>query len=167
MDNVKKVIRGDSYGTLRPLFILKFASPTGGRYNLAGATVRTTYKPESTDPNVDVDDSGAVIRHEIVINEDGVVAASTGLALIGAASDGVIHEYLTSTESKALPLDVELYSDVQITIGSDTISFVQGTPVVAVDGYTNRDPSPDETSNTVNVASLLRSQHVTVGEGLE
>ena len=49
MTKEKIVVRGDSYGSLRPLFILKFASPAGGRYNLAGATIRTTYKPQPTE----------------------------------------------------------------------------------------------------------------------
>lgn len=137
-EKVKIVVRGDSYGELRPLFIIKMAGPNGGRFNLAGATVRTTYKETPSDPNTDTTDESAAIKHEIVINDDGTVSSSNGLVLYGAASDGTIHEYLTSAESKALPLNVELFSDVEITIGDDTITFVQETPIKAIDGFTNR-----------------------------
>lgn len=138
MANVE-VIRGDTYGIRRPFFIITLVDDAAQPFDLTGCTVRTTYKEAKTDPATDPTDTDAPIKHEIVINGSGVVTSQDGLFLQSTAAAGVLIERLTSAESLALPLNVQLISDVEVTDGNGEKFTVPSVDTVsAIDGVTNR-----------------------------
>jgi len=135
----KTIIRGDSYGIRRPLFTITLVDELGDPFDLTGCTVRTTYKDVATDPNVDPDDANAPIRHSITINGSGVVTDTEGLTLVGLATAGVLQERLTAAESRLLPANMELISDVELTDQNGEIfTWLFTDTLKAVDGVTNR-----------------------------
>jgi hypothetical protein len=136
----RQIIRGDDYGVRRPLFRITLYTDTMAPFDLTGCTLRTTYKAAKTTPNADPNDTGAAIKHTLIINESGSATTQNGLYLIGLASGGVIEERLTATESRTLPLNTKLFSDVEITdsLGEKATFFSEGS-LTAIDGYTNRE----------------------------
>lgn len=136
---VRTIIRGDSYGIRRPLFTYTLVNEASTPFNLSGCTVRTTYKPVATSPDSDPNDTNAPIKHSIVIAANGTVSSSTGLVMVGVAADGIIQERLTATESRALPLNTPLLSDVELTdANGEVFTWVSADTLLAVDGITNR-----------------------------
>jgi hypothetical protein len=136
---VRTIIRGDSYGIRRPLYTLTLVDTNSAPFNLIGCTVRTTYKAITTDPTTDPQDSGAPIKHSITIALDGTVSAANGLVLVGAPEDGVLEERLTATESRLLPLNTELVSDVELTDqNGEVFTWLFTDTIKAIDGVTNR-----------------------------
>src|SRR5690349_9833116 len=109
---VRTIIRGDSYGIRRPLYTITLVDSLGDPFDLTGCTVRTTYKTTVTAPTDDPTDTSAAIKHDIVVNGVGTPTAQNGLHMVGAAADGVIEERLTAVESRSLPLNTPLFSDV-------------------------------------------------------
>jgi hypothetical protein len=136
---IRTIIRGDSYGIRRPLFTITIVDGSSNPFNLASCTLRTTYKPVATDPTADPNDTGAPIKHFITINSGGTVTSNSGLFLVGAATAGVVQERLSSTESRAMPLNTELLSDVELTdANGEVFTWLFTDTLRAVDGITNR-----------------------------
>lgn len=137
----KTVIRGDTYVLRRKLFYIEIVDEDLNPFDLAGCTVRSTFKAAPTDPSVDTTDTTGYIKATIVFNEAGTVTSSSGLALQDGttALDGMLVQTLTSTQSKALPVDVDLFSDVEITdADGEVFTVIMTGKLVAIDGYTNR-----------------------------
>lgn len=135
----KEIYQGDSYESLRPLFTLTFLDDGGTPLDLSGYTVRTTFKISATDPADDPSDANAYIRHYIRLAADGSVIGNRGLLLRNVAEDGIIDQYLSSTESGLLPVDTPLYSDVELTTPlGEKITWVYDDPLVVLPAYTNR-----------------------------
>lgn len=136
---VRTIIRGDSYGIRRPLYTLTLVDTNNNPFDLSGCTVRMTYKSVLTDPTTDPNDSNAPIKHSIVIAIDGTVTDSTGLVLVGDAADGVLEERLSASESRIIPANVELQSDVELTDqNGEVFTWLFTDTIKAVDGVTNR-----------------------------
>lgn len=136
---VRTIIRGDSYGIRRPLYTITLVDELGNPFNLTGCTVRTTYKAAVTTPVEDPTDTSAAIKHDIVINGSGAPTTENGLHLLGPATAGVLEEWLTSTESRALPTGVELVSDVELTDqNGEVFTWTFTDTLTAIDGVTNR-----------------------------
>jgi hypothetical protein len=136
---VRTIIRGDSYQLRRPFYTYTFVDENDAPLDLTGCTIRTTYKTEKTDPTVDTTDTDAAIKHTIVIDTFGVATTQTGLYLVGAATGGILKERLSATESRALPLETALYSDLELTdFNGEVFTWVFDDTLVAIDGYTNR-----------------------------
>lgn len=135
------IIRGDSYGIRRPLYrITIFDDELMEPFNLSGCTVRTTYKPAKTTPQEDPTDETAPIKHTLVVDGSGTATTQNGIYLVGEAEAGIIEERLTAAESRTLPLDIPLFSDLEITDSNNEIfTFIQDGTLVAIDGYTNRE----------------------------
>jgi len=139
------IIRGDSYQQRRPLYIIEMdavnpITGTIGPLNLAGTTVRTTFKRVPTDPVSDPNDTDAPIKADITINTSGV-ATSNGLVLVGAANAGKLAHYLSAVQSRSLPLGQQWVSDV-VVIFADTgeeISKEYTDTVSAISRITNRE----------------------------
>lgn len=141
----REITRGDSYQQRRPLYIIELdavdpATGAIGPLNLAGTTVRTTFKRVATDPVDDPSDADAPIKADITISSTGV-AMSNGLVLVGAATAGKLAHYLTATQSRSLPLGQVWVSDV-VVIFADTgeeISKRYTDTVSAISRITNRE----------------------------
>lgn len=141
----REITRGDSYQQRRPLYIIELdavdpATGTIGPLNLAGTTVRTTFKRVATDPIGDPSDTDAPIKADITIDAGGV-ATSNGLVLVGAATAGKLAHYLSATQSRSLPLGQQWVSDV-VVIFADTgeeISKRYSDTLSAADRITNRE----------------------------
>ena len=112
---VRNIIRGDSYAIRRPFYTITLVDENSNPFDLRGCTVRTTYKAALTSPVEDPNDSTAAIKHDIVVNSSGTVTSQNGLFLVGPATAGVLSERLTATESRSLPLNTPLLSDVELT----------------------------------------------------
>lgn len=135
----KEIFQGDSYETLRPLYTLTFLNDAGAPLDLAGYTIRTTFKLDPTDPASDPNDSNAYIRHYIKFDSTGAIIGRQGLRLRNLASDGILDQHLTSAESSLLPIDVPLNSDVEITTAlGERITWVYDEPLIVRPAYTNR-----------------------------
>lgn len=134
------IIRGDSYALRRPLYRIELLTQDGLPFDLTGCTVRTTYKPEATSPQEDPNDISAAIQHDIEIGGDGEPEREAGLYLVGDAEEGVIEERLTASESRSLPLDTSLYSDIELTdANGEKFTWIMTDTLRAVDAYTNRE----------------------------
>lgn len=141
----REIVRNDSYQQRRPLYIIELdavdpATGTTGPLNLAGTTVRTTFKLVATDPVDDPNDTDAPIRADITIDSSGV-ATSNGLVLVGAATAGKLAHYLSATQSRSLPLNQKWVSDV-VVIFADTGEEIskEYTDTVSASGrITNRE----------------------------
>lgn len=134
------IIRGDSYALRRPLFTYTLVDDLGQPFNLAGCTVRTTYKPEIYTIEDDPVDASAPIRHMMVVDINGTVTSSDGLALSGPAANGVVLDRFNSYDTKQIPPDVRHIGDLQLTDANGEIftwTWVDG--LIAVDSVTNRD----------------------------
>ena len=139
------IIRGDSYQQRRPLYIIEMdavnpITGTIGPLNLAGTTVRTTFKRVPTDPVSDPNDTDAPIKADVTISSTGV-ATSNGLVLVGAANAGKLAHYLSAVQSRSLPLGQQWVSDV-VVIFADTgeeISKEYTDTVSAISRITNRE----------------------------
>ena len=136
---VIEVIRGDDYTQSRPLKTLTFEDAASDPLNLAGCTIRTTYKPVITPPETDPNDTTAEIRHFITFSGAGAVSDSEGFVLVGTAAGGQVNEYLTKTETMSITPDVELVNDVELTnAAGEVMTFTQVDTLMAVDAPTNR-----------------------------
>jgi len=141
----REITRSDSYQQRRPLYIIELdavdpVTGTIGPLNLAGTTVRTTFKRVPTDPVSDPNDTDAPIKADITIDSTGV-ATSNGLVLVGAANAGKLGHHLTAVQSRSLPLGQQWVSDV-VVIFADTgeeISKRYTDTVSAADRITNRE----------------------------
>lgn len=134
------IIRGDSYALRRPLYRIELLTTNGLPFDLRGCTVRTTYKPAPTSPQDDPNDISAAILHEIEIDENGTVLREAGLHLVGDAINGVLEERLTAHESRSLPLNVPLFSDIELTDkNGEKFTWIMADGIKAIDGYTNRE----------------------------
>lgn len=135
----RTITRGDSYSLRRPLYQITFINAEGDPMDLAGCTIRTTYKAEQTTIEEDPEDIHAVIVHELVIDEAGLPVVEDGLYLIGDAVEGTIEERLTAAETKTLPLNTPLLGDIEIQDAAGEIfTWIVDEELVAVDGYTHR-----------------------------
>lgn len=135
----RSITRGDSYGLRRPLYEYEFINDLGESFDLAGCTIRTTYKPEKTSIEDDPEDMSAAIVHELVLDANGIPTKEDGLYLIGNALEGKIQERLSAQETKVLPLNTPLKGDVEVVDAAGEIfTWVLDEELVAVDGYTHR-----------------------------
>ena len=136
---VRTIIRGDSYGIRRPLYTITLVDDLGNPFDLTGCTIRTTYKAVITTPVEDPTDTSAAIKHDLTIDGTGTPTTENGLHLVGPPTAGVIEEWLTSTESRALPTGMELVSDVELTdVNGEVFTWTFTDTLTAVDGVTNR-----------------------------
>ena len=136
---VRNIIRGDSYAIRRPFYTITLVDENSNPFDLRGCTVRTTYKAALTSPVEDPNDSTAAIKHDIVVNSSGTVTSQNGLFLVGPATAGVLSERLTATESRSLPLNTPLLSDVELTDqNGEVFTWTFTDTVVAQDAVTNR-----------------------------
>lgn len=134
------IIRGDSYALRRPLFTYTLVDEFGQPFNLAGCTVRTTFKPEVYTIEADPADASAPVRHMIVIDINGNVTSSDGLVLKGPAANGVVLDHFSSYDTKQLPSDTRLIGDLQVTdANNEVFTWTWSDGVIAVDSVTNRD----------------------------
>lgn len=136
----KTIFRGDSYDfNPRYLYRIELVNDQLAPFDMAGCTIRTTYKPGPTDPAKDPNDTWAPIKHDITFSAAGAILSSSGLRLESTAAAGVLIEDLPRAESLTLPLGVPLNSDVQVTTadGKDITILAIGI-LTAADGYTNR-----------------------------
>ena len=135
----RTIIRGDTYAIRRPLYTYTLVDVNNNPFNLTGCTIRTTFKPAVTDPNDDPNDATAAIKHTIIINGSGVATTTQGLYLVTTATSGQLKEYLTAVESRSLPVNVDLVSDVELTDGNgEVFTWLFSDTLRAVDGITNR-----------------------------
>jgi hypothetical protein len=137
--NTKVVIRGDSYALRRPLFRYELVDIEGRPFDLAGCVLQTTYKVERNTPKEDPEDRLANVKHHIEVGADGEIIAANGMVLEARAQDGVILEYLTAVESRELPLDEPMFSDLELTdpLG-EVFTFLFEGEMIARDGLTHR-----------------------------
>lgn len=134
------IIRGDSYGLRRPLYRIELLTVDNQPFDLTGCVVRTTYKPRPTSIEVDPHDDTAFIKHELHVDENGVASVQAGLHMIGDPTDGQIEERLTSSETSVLPLDIVLFSDIELTDpNGEKFTWIMEEGLRAIDAYTNRD----------------------------
>lgn len=136
---VRTIIRGDSYGIRRPFYTITLVDIDSNPFNLTGCTIRVTYKPVINTPDDDPNDTTAAIKHDIVINGSGVVTSSTGISLEGAATAGELVERLTATETRALPLETPLFSDIELTdANGEVFTWMMEDTLMAIDAVTHR-----------------------------
>lgn len=136
---VRELVRGDSYTHRRPVFRFTLADIRGKALDLTGYTIRATFKSRQTSLEDDPLDVFAPIRHELVIDEYGVPQKENGLVLDGPVESGRIAEYLTSDETRVLPLRVELFGDIELTDPTGAVfSYILEDRLYAIDGYTHR-----------------------------
>lgn len=134
------IIRGDSYALRRPLYTYTIVDENSAPFPLEGCTIRTTYKPISISLDVDPDDQTAIIRHEIVIGEDGVPSVTNGLHLQGSSAAGIVVDRMSSTETKAFLPEIVYLSDLQLTDAlGEVFTWIWVDGVLAIDAITNRD----------------------------
>lgn len=133
------IIRGDSYALRRPLYVYTFVDILGEPYDLAGCTVRTTFKPEIIPIESDPDDISALVRHDVVVGLDGT-PVSNGLILQGYAHQGVVRDHFTAAETKVLEPHQRLISDLQLTdVEGEVMTWMWDDGFIAIDSVTNRD----------------------------
>lgn len=138
----RTIIRGDSYTHRRPVFRITLTDSRGNPIDLSGHTIRATYKTRATSLEDDPLDIFAPIRHELVVDTMGVVIKENGLVLDGPARSGRIAEYLSTSETRSLPLESELYGDIEITDPyGNVFTYLLEDHLFAVDGYTHRSHS--------------------------
>ena len=134
------IIRGDSYALRRPLYTYTIVDENSAPFNLAGCTIRTTYKVQSAPISIDPDDQLAAIRHIMTVDLNGVATLTTGLYLSGPASAGIVHDRMSATETKTFTADAAYISDLQLTdANGEVFTWLWNDGVIAVDGITNRD----------------------------
>ena len=137
------VKRGDSYDyEERPLFAIDLSTESGGEFPLGGRIIRSTFKPA---PDDDDTDSTAVIKAEIRFDDDGNLQSSDGLVMDPGTPGRFLH-YLTSEESRDIPVGTKYVSDVQLSrwdaalgkeVGVYTFTFTD--TLVSEFGITNRE----------------------------
>ena len=135
----RTVIRGDSYGIRRPFYTYTFVDSGDLPLNLAGCTIRTTYKAGKASAADDPNDATAEIKHHITLNGSGGIVSQNGLYLESTAAAGILVERLTASETLALSLDTPLLNDVELTDSNAEVStWLYEEPLTAIDAYTNR-----------------------------
>lgn len=136
----RTIIRGDSYARRRPLYVYTLVDNDLEPLNLAGCTIRTTYRTSKATIQEDPADQSAVWKGTLRIDETGLPFVSEGMALRGPASGGVVEVHLSSTASRSLPLGVELISDLEVTDAmGEKFTFLFDETIIAVDGVTHRE----------------------------
>lgn len=136
----RTIIRGDSYALRRPLYIYTLVDNNLNPLNLSGCTIRTTYRTSKATIQEDPDDGSAVWKGTLSIDETGFPFVSNGMGLRGPASDGVVEVHLSASASRALPLGVELISDLEVTDAmGEKFTFMFDETIIAVDGVTHRE----------------------------
>lgn len=138
----RSIYQQDSYNSTRYFQRHAFFDDALNPMDLRGCKIMTTWKPVVTSLSVDPNDSVAPIKHEIQISLGGTVTVSTGLVLETVATDGVILEHLTTTETANMPLDTELIGDLQlIDANGEILTWLFSDRIKAVSAVTNRAPS--------------------------
>ncbi len=143
------LIRSDDYLSRRPVFRFELidveASDTAGTIvplNMAGHTIRTTFRTGPVDPAADPTDATAPLKAEIAFAANGSLngtplhfAVPEGMT----AADGRLELRLSKAVTSTLPLGTELKFDIQVTNpdGEDDTVFLTAT-LSAQDGYTSR-----------------------------
>ena len=135
----RTLIRGDSYAIRRPLYVITFVDDEATPLDLTGCTIRSTYKVAPTDPTIDDTDDGAYIKSTLVIDNDGDATTEDGLFLQSTASTGVVVQKLEASDTLALPLNIEIRGDIELTDpNGEVFTWILDEALVAIDGYTNR-----------------------------
>lgn len=133
------IMAGDSYAIRRPLFTYSLVGPDNQPFDLTGCVVRTTFKPTILAQDDDPTDATAPIKHTLRVNGAGVVTESAGLALATTAAAGTIQERITAAETRALPLNVPLFSDVELTdANGEVFTWLFEDTLTVKSGVTNR-----------------------------
>lgn len=138
---LRTLVRGDDYIIRRQIFVLELADDTLAPFNMAGCTIRVTFKPSAVPPADDPVDATAPFKGNITFDLGGVVTASSNLKLPtgGSASDGVLWVTANRTTTLALPLGGPLGSDVEIVdANGEYLTIFSSWTTETVDGYTNR-----------------------------
>lgn len=140
MTTIRTIVRGDSYASRRPLYTYTLAnSEELSPLNLSGCTVRTTYRTSPAKVEEDPTDASAVWKGTLVISSSGVPTTSNGLVLKGTASSGVIEVHMSAEDTRTLPLNVELISDLEVTDAQgEVFTFLFDEKIIAIDGVTHR-----------------------------
>jgi hypothetical protein len=145
----RELYRGDDYVIRRQVFHielvdLSYEVPEGEDphpFDMAGCSIRTTFKETPTDLLDDPDDEGAPVKGEIIFDESGTVSTATLLSLPPGrqAQHGELYLTMPKTATAQLPPDTPLSGDIQVTDtnGEDSTIPVLWT-LVGRDGYTNR-----------------------------
>jgi len=138
----RTLIRGDSYSIRRPLYEITFVDDEAAPLDLTGCTIRSTYKITTTDPNEDTTDEGAYIKATLVVDTDGEAMTEDGLYLKSTADAGVVLHKMEASDTLALPLNTELYGDIELTDpNGEVFTWILEETITATDGYTNRGDS--------------------------
>jgi hypothetical protein len=140
----KEIIRGDSYGASRPVYIYTLVDELLAPLDLTGYTIQTTYKPAITTIEEDASDTTAEIMHEIQFDGSGNVVYQDGIYIPtgSTVADGILHDRLTKVETAALPVGTELTADLQVTDPSgEVFTWLFDDTLVARDGVTHRAPA--------------------------
>lgn len=133
------ILAGDSYSIRRPLFRYTLVGPDNQPFDLTGCVVRTTFKPTILGPEDDATDATAPIKHTLRVNGAGVATEQSGLALATTPAAGTIEERVTAAETRVLPLNVPLYSDIELTDANGEVFTWLFTDTLTVkSGVTNR-----------------------------
>lgn len=137
--NIRTIIRGDSYALRRPLYTYTLVDENLEPLNLAGCTVRTTYRAAPASLTEDPTDGSAVWKATLQLNSSGVPIISTGLALKGTAAEGVVEVRMSAYDTRHLPYNVELISDLEVTDAQgEKFTFLFNEKLIAIDGVTHR-----------------------------
>ena len=138
-ENIRTIIRGDSYALRRPLYTYTLVDENLDPLNLAGCTVRTTYRSAPASVTEDPTDGSAVWKGTLKIDSNGVPTLTEGMALKGTAMEGVVEVRLSAEDSRKLPENLELISDLEVTDAQgEKFTFVFEEKLKAVDGITHR-----------------------------
>ena len=135
----REIIRGDSYAIKRPLYVYTIVDENLNPFNLAGCTVRTTYRSTPASISEDPNDESAIWTGTLVVSSAGTETYSKGLSLQGLANEGKVEVRLSAEDSRKFPLDKELISDFEITDSlGEVFTFEFEEKLVAVEGVTHR-----------------------------
>ncbi len=141
-ENIRTIIRGDSYGVRRPLYEHTLVDEDNDDlipFSLKGCTVRTTFRAAPASVTEDPTDSTAIWKGTLSVDSAGVVTLSNGIVLAGTADDGQVEIHLSAEASRAFPAGVPLISDLEVTDAlGEKFTFLFDEKIVAVDGVTHR-----------------------------
>ncbi len=145
----RTLIRGDDYLARRSVFSFGLIDVEQSNVqqsqvllNMAGHTIRSTFREGPVAPGADPTDAGAALRAEIAFDANGdVIGTPLHLALPAGmtAADGRLELRLGKTITAGLPLGTVLRFDIQVTTPDgedDTVMLLE--TLSTEDGYTSR-----------------------------
>lgn len=141
-ESTRIIIRGDSYALRRPLYTYTLVEIVNDEFvpmNLAGCTIRTTYRKVPTSIQDDPTDESAIWKGTLKIDSNGVPQLVDGIVLKGLAQDGVVEVHLSDVVSRQLPANTPLISDLEVTDAQgEKFTFIFEEKLELRDGITHR-----------------------------